>query len=370
MVSNFSLQLSEAKRIWKHSRKVARDGYHCYEGDALQICERIIRDCWNGTSFQVSTGHFKQFYCRDIGWCAPSLIDLGYKDELKATLAYALKQFSTQGRITVALTPQGQAFNFPNFLSVDSLAYLCQTLRLCKAHDLVEHYKEFLNAQVSTFAKRAIDPSTGLLKKNLHFSAMKDHSLRKSSTYDTTMLAMLSRELKNLGLENPFEAFDYRELIKEHLWSGSYFYDDLQKLPIVTGDSNVIPFWTGIITDDTMLRSALTALQKEGLDQPFPLRYVAKPRKELKMVGTEFLVPNWEQDSIWSMMGMMYTEILAKIDRAKALQHLETYQRIIEENHNFLELFTSNGKPYRSFFYAADEGMLWACMFLSLSRRI
>ncbi|MBI4738310.1 hypothetical protein HY772_01895 [Candidatus Woesearchaeota archaeon] len=369
MVSNFSLQLNEAKRIWQHSRKVAREGYHQYQGDAVQICETIIQDCWNGTSFTVSSGHFRQFYCRDIGWCAPSLIELGYKKELKATLAYALERFATAGKVTVALTPDGKAFNFPNFASVDSLAYLLRSLRLTNADDLVEQYRRFLDSQIAAFFKKTIDSQTGLLRKDMHFSAMKDHALRKSSTYDNVMLAVLAQEVKTLGLDNPFVWYDYPKMIKRAFWSGAYFYDDLQKLPVVTGDSNVIPFWTGIIDDDTMLRAAIASLQNEGLDRPFPLRYVAAPTKKLKMVAAEFFVPNWEQNSIWSMMGMMYVEVLEKIDRKKAVQHLDMYKRVIEENRNFLELYTRYGKPYNSWFYSADEGMLWACMFLSLSRR-
>ncbi|MBI5398561.1 hypothetical protein HZB03_03800 [Candidatus Woesearchaeota archaeon] len=369
MVSNFSLQLKEAKRIWQHSRKVAREGYRKYEGDAAQICENIVQDCWNGTFFTVSTGHFTQFYCRDIGWCTPYLIELGYNEEVKVTLAYALERFAAAGKISVALTPDGKAFNFPNFASVDSLAYLLRSLRLTKAGSLVEQYREFLDSQIAALFKKAIDAQTGLLRKNVPFSAMKDHALRKSSTYDNVMLAVLAQEVKNLGLDNPFALYDYPKILKKTFWSGSYFYDDLQKLPVVTGDSNVVPFWTGVIDDDEMLKPAMTSIQKVGLDQPFPLRYVSMPSRRLKMVATECLVPNWEQDSIWSMMGMMYIEVLSKIARKKAVQHLEAYRKVIEDNRNFLELYTGDGKPYKSFFYAADEGMLWSCMFLSLSRR-
>jgi hypothetical protein len=40
----------------------------------------------------------------------------------------------------------------------------------------------------------------------------------------------------------------------------------------------------------------------------------------------------------------------------------------IERDRNFLELYTPSGRPYdgRASLYFADEGMLWAALFLAL----
>jgi hypothetical protein len=370
MASNLSLQIKEASRIFRHSQKVKKEGYKKYQGDALEICEKIISDCWNGNSFDVSTGHFIQYYSRDIGWCAPYLIELGYKEELKITVLAALDKFLAQGKITVAITPEGVAFNFPDCQSIDSLAYFIRTLRLCDCRNLTDEQKKFLNSEITRVITTTVDMNTGLIKKDIHISAMKDHAIRESSMYDNTMLAVISEETDKLGIENPLKNFNYPSILIENFWSGAYFYDDMKKAQIVTGDSNIIPFWTGIIKDHRLLEQTIKSIQTAGLDNPFPLKYVSSPRKELKMVWTEYLVPGWEQDTIWSMMGLMYIEILAKIDRQKAVKHLETYKKIIEENKTFVELFDKNGKPYKSLFYAADEGMIWACMFAALSRRI
>jgi hypothetical protein len=41
---------------------------------------------------------------------------------------------------------------------------------------------------------------------------------------------------------------------------------------------------------------------------------------------------------------------------------------LIERDRNYLEIYTPNARPYRgrAFLYHADEGMIWAAMFLDL----
>ena len=41
---------------------------------------------------------------------------------------------------------------------------------------------------------------------------------------------------------------------------------------------------------------------------------------------------------------------------------------VIEKYKNFLEVFNPDGSPFRSWFYYADEGMLWCANYLTLAR--
>ena len=76
-----SIYLTETPRVffssWKN-RLIKKK----YEGTAKQICENIVKDCWNGRFFQTSTGNFKQFWSRDFGWCVGSLMKLNYEKEV------------------------------------------------------------------------------------------------------------------------------------------------------------------------------------------------------------------------------------------------------------------------------------------------
>jgi len=60
-------------------------------------------------------------------------------------------------------------------------------------------------------------------------------------------------------------------------------------------------------------------------------------------------------------MGLLYIQLLRKVNPTLAAKHIESYKKQVERHRTFLELYTPDGKkPYHSLFYAADEGMLWA----------
>jgi hypothetical protein len=88
------------------------------------------------------------------------------------------------------------------------------------------------------------------------------------------------------------------------------------------------------------------------------------------MVWVEFFVKDWEQQQVWPQMGFVYMDLLRKIDKEKARFHLDQYMRKIEENKNFLELYTEEGGPYRTMWYCCDESLLWAGMYLDLKKKL
>jgi hypothetical protein len=64
--------------------------------------------------------------------------------------------------------------------------------------------------------------------------------------------------------------------------------------------------------------------------------------------------------------GLMYIKIVKEIDSEKAKEYVNEYTKLIEKYGNFLEVFNSDGTPFRSRFYYADEGMLWCANYLTL----
>lgn len=364
--------ISEGLRMWKRARRVRRSGFKKYEGDASEICRQVLDDCWNDKEkfLQVSAGHFNQFYARDFGWCTDSLLKLGMKDKVVLTLQYALERYQKHGGITVAITPKHQPFNFPNFYSPDSVAYLFRSLRVAGDLELIRSYSDFLNGEIKKYYKTALD-ADGLIRKDTHFSSMKDHSLRTSSCYDNSCTAMLSAEIDKINskskiLDNPFK--DTKSILMEKFWNGKYFLNDLSGSEAITGDANIYPFWWGIFDDKKMLRSSLKSIQEAKLDSPMPLVY-SKDSKH-KMIAIEKLVPNWEKDSVWPQMGFVYIDLLRTIEEKKAKFHLNQYKELIERYCNFLELYTTDLKPYESTLYTCDESLSWASMYLDMKRKL
>ncbi|MBW2995726.1 hypothetical protein KY332_00325 [Candidatus Woesearchaeota archaeon] len=360
---NKLLWIPEAFRIFRRSLHVKRNGVKKYKGNAEQICRKIVKDCWNGRYFQVSSGHFCQFYMRDFGFCIDSLLKLGYKKEVRKTLEYAMEIYFKQG-LKTTITPKGKAVDIFMY-SPDTLAYLIRSLRVAKAKDLAEKYRNFLAKEVKKFNDLVIDKETGLVREDKYFGSMKDEAKRRGSCYDNIMAAMLSNELDKLGLFNPFKKYDFKKAIKHLFWTGEYFIDDLKgNKKIVTGDANVFPFWSNVFDNNVMVKKAIKKIQGAKLDVPFPLKYSSV--KEHEFIFVNMFVPNYETNTCWMHMGPLYVQVVKQVDKKKARRYKKKYKEIIEKHHNFLELFDEHGKPFKSKFYYADEGMLWAANYLTL----
>ncbi len=351
--------------MFRRKLRVQRKGFKQYPGNAKEICRQIIEDCWNGRYFQASTGHFCEFWSRDFSWCCGPLLRLGYKEEVRKTLEYVLERYSRYGKVTTTISPGGRPFDFPNF-SPDSLASLMLCLNQAKSKALISEYKDFLNRKISEYEEKVFDRETGLVRKGIPFSSVKDHAKRSSSCYNNVMLAMLAREIKKASLDNPLRGFNFKKNIKKEFWNGEYFYEDMQKLPVVTGDSNVFPFWTGIFDEKKMMRSAFRSIEEAGLDKPFPLKYSARRFEGQRMLFYDVLAKDYERTTIWAHIGMIYVGLLRGVDKQRYNRYREDYRTQVEKHKTFLEVYDPAGKPYKSLFYTTDEGMLWSSMLLEM----
>ena len=76
--------LSETTKMLKRRGKLYFSKPKEYKGSYQEISKKIIKSCYDAKKgyFRVSSGHFTCFYARDFGWCAESLIKLGYKKEV------------------------------------------------------------------------------------------------------------------------------------------------------------------------------------------------------------------------------------------------------------------------------------------------
>jgi len=362
--------LKEAWRIYQRARSVKKNGFKQYEGGPEQICRSIIEDAFSG-HYRVSSGHFTDFYVRDFSWVAHALIQLGYDEEVRQTLEYALKKFVEANRVTTMITPSGEAFDFP-CPGPDSLALFLYTIRLSGNEHLCVKYHAFLQEQVTLFVDLFVDRNTMLPKKG-RFTSMRDNAKRDRSCYDATMIALVARECEMLSLNFPWPSAAIRERLKETYWNGSYFFSDMQKQNIVTGDSNVFPFWTGIFTEKGMLEQALTSVQAAGLDEPFPLKYVSthdKHRENISLHIVSWFMPDYETDAIWAHMAMPYIELLTTFNEERAKRHIEVYTSLLQGHKTFLEVYDTNGQPYQTRWYVSDEAMSWCAAYLVLAQRM
>jgi len=361
--------LRQALRILSFSIKRKLFGTKKYDGNAEEICKQIVEKCWNGEYFLTSKGHFCEFYCRDFGWCAESLVKLGYEKEVEKTLDYALGIFSKKGGIKTTITPYGKPIDIYHY-SPDSLAFLLRTISLLKKKTIAEKYKNFLNSEIKKFDDLVIDKQIGLVRPDKQFSSMKDYSKRQSSCYDNVMVWVVQDSLNKIKiLDNPFR-WEIKSRVKKNFWNGNYFADDLSGKDYVAGDANVFPFWAGMFDEKQMIKNAIESMQKEDLDKPMPLSYTS-PNFKTKMLWHEkFVISGYEQSTIWAHMGPLFIDVVAKVDNKKAREYLLWYKKTIEKYGNYLEIFERDLTPYKTPFYYSDESMLWAANYLALSKKL
>ena len=339
-----------------------------YSGTSEQICRKILEDTYRGGHYRVSGGHFSEFYTRDFAFIAPALMRLGRMDRVRSTLSYALDRFSRAGRVTTSIDERGVAFDYPRY-GPDSLALLLLTLSRTGNADLAREHSAFLQSETDRFVRRVVDPETLLPRRGARFSSIRDHTARDSSCYDACMVAVVAREAPKLGLRFPYGFARVRDAIMRTYWNGAYFFSDATRRSIVVGDANVFPFWTGVVTDARIRTQAFDSIRAAGLDEPWPLRYVSTADAKLERTRWSLaarLAPGYETDAIWAHLGLAYLEVLRSHDPKRAREHLATYERSIKEHGTFIEVYSSDGKPFCRLFYRTDEAMSWCAMWLAL----
>jgi len=351
--------IREGIRLWNRSRERKRDGPQEFRGNAKQICKSIVDTCWNGTFFINSLGNYRSFWARDFGLCVDSLLKLKQKERVIKTLSWAIQQYAQAGKITTTILPNKQCFSFPNLYSPDSVAFFFYALHAANAKNIIEKYRSFLQTELDHFFTLVQDPGTDLVRQHTQFSGMRDYAVRNSSCYDNTMLIWLSRIARKLKFDAP--RIDSKQLIA-HYWMGDYFRDDLTSNHC-TADANIFPFWTGIVQNKTMCKKALSSLHKSCLDNPLSLKYTAVTHE--RMLWTEIFVPGWERTAIWTNIGFLYLHLLATTDKKTAKVMFEKWAKTIENHGTVYECYDGK-EPYTSFFYLADEGMLWSANFATL----
>ncbi len=339
--------------------------YKKYKGNHIEICEQIIEDCWNGEYFKTSSGNFNQFWTRDFGMCCESLIKLGHKDRVKKSLEYALAIFKKYNKITTQITPEGCPLDFPNY-TPESTAYIVRCIRLLNDKQLIKKYKVFLNKEIMKAYKISFDTKKGIIKQNKHFSTMKDHYIRNSCMYNNTMISMLSREADKIKLNNPFKNYDFNKIHMKYFWTGDFFKDDLSQHKYVAGDANTFPFWSGNFINKKMFKSCLKNIQDNNLDKPWPLKYTRHRHKHQEMFLPELLAPNYEGTTLFMHLALCFVKTVNMFEKKQSKIYLEKIKKIIEKHKNFLEVYNPNGSVYKKMFYTADEGMLWASIYLEL----
>jgi hypothetical protein len=202
----------------------------------------------------------------------------------------------------------------------------------------------------------------------------RDTVVNRCNAFGNSMVALLAMTLVDLGWDVPDPmkplALAPQTILLDHFWDARGFFRDSPGDATPSGEGNIWPFWTGVITDPSVLRQALTTLEQQGYADPYPLKYepIRKPQIEPLFVRT--FMPDYQGATVWTSLGSMYLQLLNTLDPAQARREAEAYRAWIERDGTFWEVIDDEtGERYSSTLLThSDESMLWSAIFLDLLR--
>jgi hypothetical protein len=249
---------------------------------------------------------------------------------------------------------------------------LLAALHRLEARTLLGEHREWLEAEVRHYLDEVTDPINGLVRDDRKFSAHRDTLVNRCNAYGNSMVALLAMTLADLGWEVPAPigrlAAEPQHILMERFWDERGFFVDAHGDDRPSGEGNIWPFWTGVITDPSILRQSLAMLEKRGYADPFPLKYEVRRRPELEPFFVRHVMPDYQGATVWTSLGSMYLQLLNSVDAAQAAPEVAAYRDWIERDGTFWEVIDDEtGLEYDSTFMTqSDESMLWSAIFLDL----
>lgn len=346
--------------------------HRVYSGNANEICSQIVERCFHRKKgyFRTSPTTYTDFWARDFGRCVPSLLGLGYREEVISSYRYALRKYEKRKRFALIITPKGRLFDFP-YYAPDGFAFFLRGLTFLDDPELVNRYRPFLERELRRFVVEVVDTSTGSVRQDRFFSEAQDYTKRASSCYSTVMCHLTRRAADALDLENPLAPYDYREIIEDRYWNGDHFWDDAARRPYVSGDACVTPFFADAVpSPEARFQRVLARMDEEGLTWPYLARYGNTAEKNRPMIRLERF-HKWQRNTVWPCLGLQLLEVLRRFDKNRYRHELAKYESLVETLGCFPEVLVPDPDPrlFAGPFYKSDDSMLWAADLLYMLRQ-
>jgi hypothetical protein len=332
-------------------------------GFAEEICATILERLWNGAMYRTGLGHFDYFWVRDFGSVTASLLKLGYRERVVATLAHVLACYERIGRVTLSLDEHGLCFDLPED-SIDALPWLFHALRLSDV-PLTKH-RTFLAAELSRYEKKFLT-NDGDLQSDGGYAEMRDTVRYKRSSYAITMLALLAREARLMGFKPTAlcKTEFYVAILREKYWHSGHLRAD-EGSTAFSIEGALFPFHLELLSEQDLLRRTLASVSSKRLGKPFPMKYTDSPEAFRYRWWALLAMRGYAGDSIWTWHGAVYLHLLRKLGSPEYGERLTDFTRLIERHRNFPEVLSPDGSWYRTPVYLGEEGMIWSALYLDL----
>ena len=225
---------------------------------------------------------------------------------------------------------------------VDCLPLMVAALRRIGADEVLHEHRSWLEGEVRHYMDEVVDPATGLVRADRKYSAHRDTLVNRCNAFGNSMVALLAMTVVDLGWDIPEPmkplALAPQSILLEHFWDARGFFRDAPGDDTPSGEGNVWPFWTGVITDPSVLRQALATLEDRGYAKPYPLKYEPMRRPQLEPWFVRTFMPDYQGATVWTSLGSMYMQLLHTIDPEQAQREMHRYVAWIERDGTFWEV--------------------------------
>lgn len=368
--------------------------------------------------YVISAGHFSELYTRNLGIFYNAILDPRFalsqedwetRQQITAsTLALHLGIVQRAGKEYTTIYPiWGNIYTGVNVYDEpsDSLFAALYTLRAMTDETFISNifpaatttkytlatkkigaemqaqYGPVLERVTNDYLTRIIDPTTGLIRKDILLSSARDQIKRQSSFYDNVIAWSTAKHAVELGLhiycpttlqkeEGDEGACDF-ELWKQKIiaafWDDTtgIFLDDLSERSkqehVYSGDAFIVTSTQFLDFENTEDREKIMReiayVQHQGMDKPFPLRYAVKDQHDLLNLPVRSCMPSYMGETIWSHWGMEYVKTLILLIpyhseyRTDVQRALDAYRHNIETYGGYPELYDKEGIPYHTWCY-------------------
>jgi len=345
-----------------------------HTGSAAEIIRTCIDDCWDGTHYRASAGYFRQFWTRDLSFSAPSLARISpqHRQRVIASFAWAIGTWERRkSHITTTIHFFDQPVDVFDY-GVDCLPLMIAALHRIGADELLLEHRPWLQAEVHQYMEEVVDPATGMVRSDRKYSAHRDTIVNRCNAFGNSMVALLAMTLADLGWDVPDPmrplALAPQGILLDHFWDPRGFFRDSPGDTTPSGEGNIWPFWTGVITDPAVLRQSLETLEARGYADPFPLKYEPVRKPEIEPFFVRTFMPDYQGATVWTSLGSMYMQLLHSVHPELASLEMDRYIEWIERDGTFWEVIDDEtGQRYSSTLLThSDESMLWSAIFLDL----
>lgn len=340
-----------------------RDSFEIY---LLRLQDRL----WNGQFIQSSAGHFRQLGIRHLGLFCREYIETGYGLRLHTSLDFALKSFSREGRMTARVWPNSKAYDVFGYSS-DTLPLVLWSLEKLGAKELFHRHRELIKAECVRYQEVCFDAEDAYPKKNVGLRDLKVSIKRRSSFYSFCMGFLLDRLRSHWGLGSRWhsEAEWKAELQKRYFSEEAFFFEDLEKISVLSADAQLIAYWLELLDLDESWDRVWNTILSSSLARPLLIRQSSKRMADRERFLFRMTVPNYQGDTIHSDMAAM--ALCLGFRSGKDLrEYLDLWADLSFRDGELMEVYDDLLNPYRSFFYKSDEGMSWSIGFLSALREL